>query len=234
MTKKRGKTDYEVQAELFIRTWQTAESAQEVADKLKMPKPIAHARASMYRGAGIKLKRMPRHRTQALDVKALNEIIAESDPPSGGEGRVPLLGPEEAKDIVGGIIGELHAGEPSGSTEIEALAFSATLFDCPRCACRTRLRDVLVERDSVSHVGPDQPLQCEGCGHQLTATEALPVGDGGVVRAGRWFTCLGCRRDSFTQETVEGEGAGSRTVRPPQTASCMHCGVEQSLTLAGE
>jgi len=53
MVKKRGKTDYDVPEEVFIRTWQMAESAQEVADKLKMPKPIVHARASMYRGAGI-------------------------------------------------------------------------------------------------------------------------------------------------------------------------------------
>jgi hypothetical protein len=234
MAKKPGKTDYDVPAEVFVRTWQEASSAQEVAEKLKMPKPIVHARASMYRGIGIKLKCMPRHRTQALDVKGLNAIIAESDPPSGGGKSVALLGPDEVKGIVARIVGEIHAGEPSASTGVEALAFSATLFGCPRCGHQARLRDVRVEQDGHSHVGPGEPLKCERCRHQLTARKSLPADDGGVVRAGWWFTCLGCRRDSFTEETVQGEQAGSRTVRPPEMATCLHCGRVTSVTLAGE
>jgi hypothetical protein len=77
--KKPGKTDYSVPAEVFIATWQTSDSAIEVAEKLKMPKDIVHARASTYRQAGIRLKKMPRHKTKALDVDKLNAIIDEID-----------------------------------------------------------------------------------------------------------------------------------------------------------
>ncbi len=47
---------YDVTPEQFIGAWQRAESAEEVAERLNMPKPIVHARASNYRMAGIKLK----------------------------------------------------------------------------------------------------------------------------------------------------------------------------------
>jgi hypothetical protein len=55
----------------------------EVAERLKMPKDIVHARASTYRQAGIKLKKMPRHRTKALDVAKLNAIIDEIERQQG-------------------------------------------------------------------------------------------------------------------------------------------------------
>jgi hypothetical protein len=42
-----------------------------------MPKPIAQARASHYRKAGIKLKKMPRRPKHKLDVEALNRVIEE-------------------------------------------------------------------------------------------------------------------------------------------------------------
>jgi hypothetical protein len=78
-----GKTDYAVPPEVFIATWQTSASAIEVAERLKMPKDIVHARASTYRQAGIKLKKMPRHRTKALDVAHLNQIIDEIEKQHG-------------------------------------------------------------------------------------------------------------------------------------------------------
>ena len=74
MGKGQGKTDYGVTAEQFIVAWQTSKTAQEVADRLGMPKPIVHARASAYRQAGIKLKAMPRGRAKQLDPEELNRI----------------------------------------------------------------------------------------------------------------------------------------------------------------
>jgi hypothetical protein len=41
----------------------------------KMPKPIVHTRASNYRTAGVKLKKMPRRPKNRLDVAALNKMI---------------------------------------------------------------------------------------------------------------------------------------------------------------
>ena len=40
-----------------------------------MPKPIVHARASNYRAAGVKLKKMPRNPKNKLDVNQLNRLI---------------------------------------------------------------------------------------------------------------------------------------------------------------
>jgi hypothetical protein len=64
-----------VPPEVFIETWQRAQSAEEVAKKLNMPKPIVHARASNYRLAGIKLKKMPRKPKNKLDIAGLNKLI---------------------------------------------------------------------------------------------------------------------------------------------------------------
>jgi len=85
-------------------------SAREVADKLQMPKAIVHARASMYRSAGIRLKKMQRHRTKALDVEGLNKVIAEIDKKMGrvgGEENAPArkkpqldVEPADTEDIV--------------------------------------------------------------------------------------------------------------------------------------
>lgn len=61
----------------FIEVWENSDSADEVAEKLGMPKPIVHARASSYRQMGIKLKKMPRHSTRGLDVQGLNDLIDE-------------------------------------------------------------------------------------------------------------------------------------------------------------
>jgi hypothetical protein len=68
--------DYNVTPEKFIEVWQTSSSADEVASKLGMPKPIVHARASNYRALGVALKSMPRPKKSRLDVRELNAIIA--------------------------------------------------------------------------------------------------------------------------------------------------------------
>ena len=68
---------YEVTPEVFIETWQRAESAEEVAQKLGMPKGIVHARASNYRMIGIRLKKMPRRPKNKVDVASLNKLIDE-------------------------------------------------------------------------------------------------------------------------------------------------------------
>ncbi len=80
---RRGKTDYSVSPEEFIRVWQAASSAQEVADRLKMPKPIVLARASNYRKAGVHIKKMPRRSNRRLDVAALNKLIEQLDREKG-------------------------------------------------------------------------------------------------------------------------------------------------------
>jgi hypothetical protein len=87
--KKQTRTEYNVSPEEFIRVWQTAASADEVAEKLKMPKPIVHARATTYRKAGIKLKSMPRTGRASLDVEALNRLVDElaAAPPHGATHR---------------------------------------------------------------------------------------------------------------------------------------------------
>ena len=75
--KRRAK--YDVTPEQFITAWQTSESADEVAEKLKMPKPIVLARVSSYRRAGLKLKKMPRRPGKELDIERLNRLIEELD-----------------------------------------------------------------------------------------------------------------------------------------------------------
>jgi glutamate/tyrosine decarboxylase-like PLP-dependent enzyme len=77
VAKKSARKKYEVPAEEFVRTWQNSDSADEVAAKLKMPKAIAHARASNYRMLGVKLKKMPRRPKNSIDVDALNKLIEE-------------------------------------------------------------------------------------------------------------------------------------------------------------
>ena len=54
-----------------------------------MPKPIVHARASSYRQAGIKLKKMPRKKmARGLDVEALNKLVEKlRETPGGGGGQ---------------------------------------------------------------------------------------------------------------------------------------------------
>lgn len=73
---------YNVSAERFIEVWQTSESAQEVADKLGMPKPIVLARASNYRSDGIPLKSM-RKGPKAARVAELKKHLDEVSKKAG-------------------------------------------------------------------------------------------------------------------------------------------------------
>jgi hypothetical protein len=78
MVQKRGKkTDYGVDPKAFIEAWEASRTPQEVADKLKMPKAIVLARASNYRQAGVKLKKLQRRSKRAIDVEGLNRLIED-------------------------------------------------------------------------------------------------------------------------------------------------------------
>lgn len=74
---KKTRKHYNVTDVSFCETWQESNSAQEVADKLKMPKNIVLARSAVYRNKGVDLKTMPRVNPRKLDVSKLNERIAE-------------------------------------------------------------------------------------------------------------------------------------------------------------
>jgi hypothetical protein len=83
-----GRTEYNVTATQFVTAWQTSSSVQEVSDRLGMPKPIVLARASSYRAAGIKLKKIKKANSRSLDVAALNKLIeklAREEKPKGEE-----------------------------------------------------------------------------------------------------------------------------------------------------
>lgn len=81
---KRERKQYGVTAAEFVKAWQSSNSAQEVADKLGMPKHIVLARSAVYRKQrkdgkpGINLKRMPRQKTNGLDVETLNRLAEET------------------------------------------------------------------------------------------------------------------------------------------------------------
>jgi hypothetical protein len=89
VVKKHDRKTYNVTPEDFITVWQTSDSAQQVSDKLKMPKAIVLARASTYRQSGIRLKKMKRRNRRALDVAALNRLIDELDASSRKGGAKP-------------------------------------------------------------------------------------------------------------------------------------------------
>ncbi len=72
-----GRTVYDVTPKQFVSAWQSSDSADEVSEKLGMPKPIVLARASNYRSVGVALKRFQRKR-KSLDVQELNQLIAEA------------------------------------------------------------------------------------------------------------------------------------------------------------
>jgi hypothetical protein len=82
---------YNVDPKTFIIAWQQSSTLGEVAEKLQMPEPICSARASMYRAAGVELRRMPRApSSRKLDVAALNQLIADlkaEKEASDGKGR---------------------------------------------------------------------------------------------------------------------------------------------------
>ncbi len=106
--KKKGKTEYNVTPEEFIKIWQTSESVTEVSDKTGMPEPIVHARASNYRQAGIRLKKMPRKNRLGLDVERLNKLIEVLEK-KGKEMKNLRMSPEEIKKLLREILGEDQA-----------------------------------------------------------------------------------------------------------------------------
>src|SRR6478672_7811948 len=69
------RTRYTVTPEEFALTWNSCDSAEEVAEKLGMPKPIILARVSNYRKKGVHLKKMRRKNARRLDVDKLNRSI---------------------------------------------------------------------------------------------------------------------------------------------------------------
>ena len=60
----------------FVVAWTTSATVDEVAARLKLPKPIVSARASAYRRRGVQLKKMRRGNQQKLNVQLLNDLIA--------------------------------------------------------------------------------------------------------------------------------------------------------------
>jgi hypothetical protein len=105
--KMLGRQHYEVTPEQFITAWQIADSIDEVVEKLGMPKPIVHARASNYRQVGIKLKKMPRKRRDGLDVESLNRLIEQLSQQDDGGPELPT-DPELVKLAVKDVVRELH------------------------------------------------------------------------------------------------------------------------------
>ncbi len=105
--KAAQRADYNVSPEDFIRAWQSSETAQEVADKLKMPKAIVLARASKYRQDGVKLKKVKKRHKRKLDVAELNKMIEqlESEP--------AIQGNSEESERIGRNAGpNLHHTQP--------------------------------------------------------------------------------------------------------------------------
>ena len=71
------RTRYPVTAADFVLCWNTSESADEVAEKLHMPKPIVQARVSNYRKRGIVMKKMRRKNARRVDVNLMNQMLEE-------------------------------------------------------------------------------------------------------------------------------------------------------------
>ena len=83
---KRERKQYNVSPEAFVKTWQESNSADEVAEKLGMPKNIVLARSAVYRknrkdgSPGVPLKKMPRVNPRRLDIDNLRKVAEESAP----------------------------------------------------------------------------------------------------------------------------------------------------------
>jgi hypothetical protein len=77
--REKDRRNYNVTPEQFIEAWQTSDGVAGVAKKLKMPKDIINSRASNYRSAGIRLKKMSRRPKNRLDVEACNRLVEELD-----------------------------------------------------------------------------------------------------------------------------------------------------------
>jgi transcription elongation factor Elf1 len=223
-----------------------------VADKLKMPKDIVLARASTYRGAGIRLKKMPRHSNKALDVQALNNLIDNLDRKMGKEPTPVIdLQPEvlgEAADVrsnVKDVLRAVHSREETKSTSDQSSpkkkataqsevnqALTTTFFECSHCKVRTYFREIVLDVNQVIAVDPTGDLVCKGCGHRFTQKEKRPF-PSGVMRSGWWFPCIKCNAVGYVDVTADGSPcrAGHPKEVPPAKVKCENCGEENQMTL---
>lgn len=72
-------SEQSIDAELFVRTWQSSSSVHEVCATLGIDKPNACNRAYRYRRKGIPLKRMPGSGAHnRIDVASLVAIVKAS------------------------------------------------------------------------------------------------------------------------------------------------------------
>lgn len=77
-TKKKKRTEYNVSQDDFVRIWNSSPTVKSVSEKTGMPKPIAMARASNYRGRGVTMKPMPKINPRSIDPVRLNEVAREA------------------------------------------------------------------------------------------------------------------------------------------------------------
>lgn len=81
------KTNYQISCAEFCMAWETSETIDEVAQKLKkiardkqapaMDKRIILSRASAYRKGGIKLKKLKRRHGKPNDIALINKMIEQ-------------------------------------------------------------------------------------------------------------------------------------------------------------
>lgn len=105
-SEKKLRAKYNVSAKLFVETWQAAAHVEEVSQKLGMPVPIVHARATGYRRKGLILKPMPRKNPNAVDVDELNRIILEMEAKAGG-GAAPAGPDQDLQKAIEEVLGRV-------------------------------------------------------------------------------------------------------------------------------
>jgi hypothetical protein len=89
-----AKTNYNVDAVQFVRIWTECKTATEVAERLGVPRPIVLARASKYRKAGVKLKKLEREVRSSFDVEKLNQIVEQAAQRMAEDSSADPSGPE--------------------------------------------------------------------------------------------------------------------------------------------
>lgn len=98
--KSKSQKTYHVTAEDFVIAWNTSTSAKEVAEKVGMPIPIVHARASKYRKAGVRLRDHKVQSGRSLNVAKLNALIDELEVDRKSEGTKLNASDEEVVDAI--------------------------------------------------------------------------------------------------------------------------------------
>lgn len=106
MADKQKRREYNVSPEEFIRVWESSETSDEVAKRLKMPKPIVNARAAGYRKNGVRLKKMRRGSNKGLDVDRLNRIIEKINGTLDEDDAPPIMEVDSrtARKVIGGVV----------------------------------------------------------------------------------------------------------------------------------